>query len=199
MSLAALVLWPVRADAQAAGEADDDVQVLLTTAEALREIFPDAAGVVEQHWRPTAAERSALAERLGRGLYEPDYRFLLVYDRSRRFLGYALVTEERGKYRPITFMVGVTPAQAVKDAAVMVYRESRGGEVRRKRFLVQYRGKTLDDPIRINRDIINVSGATISVRSMNAGVRKVLALVAAAFAGGAPAAPAELQPVENVR
>jgi len=33
------------------------------------------------------------------------------------------------------------------------------------------------DPVRVNRDIINISGATMSVRSMSAGVKRVLVLV----------------------
>ena len=91
------------------------------------------------------------------------------------------MTEEVGKYRPITFMVGVTPQLTVRDVAVMVYRESRGGDVKRKRFLSQYRGKSTRDPIDVGRDIINISGATISVRSVNAGVKRVLAELAALY------------------
>ena len=33
------------------------------------------------------------------------------------------------------------------------------------------------DPVRINKDIINISGATMSVRSISAGVKRVLVLV----------------------
>ena len=35
----------------------------------------------------------------------------------------------------------------------------------------------MSDPIRINKDIINISGATMSVRSISAGVKRVLVLV----------------------
>ena len=35
----------------------------------------------------------------------------------------------------------------------------------------------MSDPVRINKDIINISGATMSVRSMSAGVKRVLVLV----------------------
>ena len=41
-----------------------------------------------------------------------------------------------------------------------------------KRFNVQYEGKTVLDPVRINKDIINISGATMSVRSMSAGIKR---------------------------
>jgi len=92
-------------------------------------------------------------------------------------LGYAIVGEELGKFRPITSIVAVGRNRRVKDVAVMIYRESHGNDVKRKRFLHQYRSKGPRDPIRIHRDILTISGATISVRSMNAQVRKVLAII----------------------
>lgn len=188
---------------QAAGQSaparDPDAQTLLTPAEALHEVFPAAESFRTHAFVPTAEQRRRLEETLGRRLFEREYSFLIVYDRASRHLGYALITDERGKYRPITFMVGVTPDFRVNDTAVMVYRESRGGEVQRARFLDQYRGKTLRDAIQINRDIINISGATISVRSMNAGVRKVLAVAQAAFAAGVPATTAAAVPIGSLR
>lgn len=175
-------------------------EVLLTTPAALREIFPEAASVAERAWRPSAVEQRALQQRLGRPVADSGFPFLLVYDQGRRFLGYALVTEERGKYRPITFMVGVRPDLQVRDVAVMVYRESRGGEVRRKRFLSQYRGKTPRAAIRTSRDITNISGATISVHSMNTGVRKALIAAEMAFGRQPPRlAAADLHPVGELR
>jgi hypothetical protein len=89
-------------------------------------------------------------------------------------LGFAVVDEEIGKYRPITFMVGTTPDLEVRNVEVLVYRESRGGDVRRNRFLRQYRGKSADDPIRSYQDIINIAGATLSVNALNLGVKRVL-------------------------
>ncbi len=73
-------------------------------------------------------------------------------------------------------MVGITPEGKVFTVEILVYRESKGSEVRRKRFNAQYEGKTSLDPIRINKDIINVTGATMSVRSVSAGVKRALVL-----------------------
>ena len=92
-------------------------------------------------------------------------------------LGYAVVAEEVGKFYPITFLVGVDTDLRVKGVRVLVYRESHGGGVRRIRYLRQYRGKSLSDPIRRHRDIINISGATLSVDALNRGVKKVLFLL----------------------
>ncbi len=150
-------------------------EVLLSREQALREIFPEAARTVDERRPLDAPARARLQSQLGRPVVEDEVDVTKVYDAAGALRGYAVVTEEVGKYRPITFMVGVTPQLRVRDVAVMVYRESRGGDVKRKRFLAQYRGKTARDPIDANRDIINISGATISVRSMNAGVKRVLA------------------------
>lgn len=150
-------------------------EIQLSPEQALREIFPEARRTSVQTRELSASAVQKLSKRLGRKISPEPREVTLVWDGSGRLAGYAVVTEETGKYRPITFMVGVTPQLAVRDVAVLAYRESRGGDIRRKRFLSQYRGKTSSNAIDSNQDIINISGATISVRSMNAGVRRVLA------------------------
>jgi hypothetical protein len=91
--------------------------------------------------------------------------------------GYALVQNTIGKHKAMTYMVGVDGRGHVLDVELLVFRESRGSEIRQKRFNSQYEGKTVLDPVRINKDIINISGATMSVRSMSAGIKRVLVLV----------------------
>lgn len=148
---------------------------LLTPAQAVKEIFPEAVRHKTQTRNLSDADQRLLSRRLGREVPSDPREITLLWDDAGKFVGYAVISEEIGKYRPITFMVGVTPELRVRDVAVLAYRESRGGDVRRKRFLSQYRGKSVGSPIDSNRDIINISGATISVRSMNAGVKRVLA------------------------
>ena len=161
-------------------------EVVLTPDQALREIFPNIARTVEERRALPVSLRQRLEHDLGRRIDDDSLVVLRVYDGRGALQGYAVQSEEIGKYRPITFMVGVTPAMTVRDVAVLVYRESRGGDVKRRRFLMQYRGKRSRDPIDVNRDIINISGATISVRSMNAGVKRVLAEVEALYAPSSP-------------
>jgi electron transport complex protein RnfG len=59
----------------------------------------------------------------------------------------------------------------------MVYREPRGDEVRDARFRKQFEGKTAQDPLRLDRDIDAVSGATISSASTAVAVRRAAVLV----------------------
>ena len=158
------------------------IQVYMTAEEAQAKIFPTLASTrLEVKDVSTALKEQAEAQ-LGRRFAEDSLRVHLLYDAADRLLGYAMVTEEIGKYRPITFMVGVDPQFKIEGAAVLIYRESRGGEVRRSRFLRQYRGKSSADPIRINRDIVNISGATMSVQALNFSVRKLLYLTQALYA-----------------
>ena len=132
------------------------IQVYLTPDEARRRIFPEASAFERDMQVVPTSVKAELKQRVGREVVEEDSLDVwLAYDDSGSLLGYAIIAEQIGKYRPITFMVGIDRGFRVAGAAVLVYRESRGGVVRRSRFLRQYRDKSSRDPIRINRDIVN--------------------------------------------
>ncbi len=175
----------------AASESDSgqfigSVEVYMTPAEARSATFPGASFERDIRAIPAAA-KVKLAAGIGGPIVEDSLEVWLAYGGDGSFSGYGIIGEEVGKFRPITFMVGISPAFRVSGAAVLVYRESRGGEVRRSRFLRQYQGKSTGDPIRINRDIINITGATLSVRALNFGVRKLIGLTEYLYGSGQPA------------
>ncbi|HCY81395.1 MAG TPA: FMN-binding protein, partial [Xanthomarina gelatinilytica] len=62
----------------------------------------------------------------------------------------------------------------VLNAKVLVYREDYGGEIGSKRWLKQFVGKTQNDDLRYGDNIMAISGATISVRSMIAAMNNLL-------------------------
>jgi hypothetical protein len=151
-----------------------EVQVYLTPDQALQEIFTGVAAVDTVRAVLTPAELASLRAALGYPAPSDTVIVLRPRGGGGEVLGHAVIAEEVGKYRPMTFMVGAGPGREVLGVEVLVYRESRGGEVRRERFLRQYRGKGAEDPVRTNRDILNVAGATLSVNAMNRGVKRVL-------------------------
>jgi FMN-binding domain len=161
----------------------------LTLDEAPHAVFPEGTTVEQQHVPSTPQLREAIMADLGAtkpSLWEPDY-VLFTVRRDGNLLGYAVVVEEIGKHRPITFVVGVRPEGVVQDVALMVYREPYGGEVRAPRFLAQYRGKNRTAPLLPFRDIRNITGATLSTEAIGRGVRKALALLRAlTLTGGKP-------------
>ena len=157
--------------------------VLLNEEEAPKAVFPEATTFERKVIRSTEELKEKIRQRMGKtktSLWEESY-VTFVAKKGDVILGYAVVVEEIGKHRPITFIVGVGVDRKVKDAALMVYREAYGGEVRDRRFLQQYKGKQLKDALQPFRDIQNISGATMSVEAIGRGSKKALALVDAVY------------------
>lgn len=168
----------------------DDITVMLTKAEALAAVFPQADRVLELRYILSVTEIESIEQVIHHGLDEGGF-YLYRATRGDTVVGHAVVVSQIGKVRPITHMVGVTPAGDVGTVAVMIYRESHGHEVAAERFTEQYRGKRLDDPIRIGRDISNIAGATLSGHAICRGVRQALGVVQVLFHDADPAALAE--------
>jgi FAD:protein FMN transferase len=151
-------------------------QVYLTEEQALREVFPHCDEILFNVVPLTKEEKSQLQNKLRRKIYE-DFFIVYMGIKSGEVTGYAIITEEIGKFHPYTFVVSVDLKGKIDKIAILVYRESRGAEIGKKRFLYQFKGKSLKNKIRINRDIINISGATMSVVTMCKGVKKILAVI----------------------
>ena len=149
--------------------------VYLTPEDAAELMFPESDHIRSEVIIITENQKQLIEERIG--WHFPETTFdCFIGETKGKVDGWAFIQHTIGKHKPMTYMVGVDDQGEVFGIEVLVYRESRGSEVRKKRFNYQYEGKTAYDPIRINRDIINISGATMSVRSMSAGVKRVLVL-----------------------
>jgi len=190
---AALGLVPAALDLQGPRPARaGDEEVYLTPDQAPRVLFPEATSVAKRVVPMTPELRAKMEARIvptRPSLWEgaiPTY----IASAEGRVVGYAVVVNEIGKHRPITFVVGVRPDGKVRGVEIMIYREPKGGEVRMKGFLRQYRGKRVDSPILTGRDITNLSGATLSVRAVNRGTKKALALAQIVYHEAPPAPPA---------
>jgi Na+-transporting NADH:ubiquinone oxidoreductase subunit NqrC len=72
--------------------------------------------------------------------------------------------------------VGMDAEGRIAGIEILEYRESHGGEVRDPRWRAQFAGKTARDPLALDRDIRNISGATLSCRHLADGVKRILAL-----------------------
>jgi hypothetical protein len=151
-------------------------EVYLTEDEALKLMFPKSERIRKDLIRLTSEKKAQIEERIG-WKFPEEFFEVYIGETGTQIDGYALIQNTIGKHKPMTYMVGVDNTGHVLNVELLVFREARGSEVRTKRFNVQYEGKTVLDPVRINRDIINISGATMSVRSMTAGIKRVLVLV----------------------
>lgn len=83
------------------------------------------------------------------------------------------ILQEIGKEDYITAGFAVERG-TIAAARVLIYRESRGGEVRYPAFLRQFDGASLTDGAYLNKTIDGISGATLSVRAMEKMARLAL-------------------------
>jgi Na+-translocating ferredoxin:NAD+ oxidoreductase RnfG subunit len=90
--------------------------------------------------------------------------------------GYFIVDEVVGKHEFITYAIGLDAAGAVQQIEVMDYRESYGYEIRNAEWRRQFVGKHAGEKFKLDEDIKNISGATLSCRHITDGVKRVLAL-----------------------
>jgi hypothetical protein len=157
---------------------DDDFkhEEFMTEEEALKILLPKSQRVRKELLRLSKEKKEEIEHRIGWKFPEESFE-LYIGETGDKIDGYAMIHNTIGKYKHMTYMVGVDAKGACTDVELLVFRDAKGNEVGKKRFNSQYDGKTVSDPIRINKDIINISGATMSVRSMSAGVKRVLVLV----------------------
>jgi len=87
----------------------------------------------------------------------------------------AWILEEIGKDQLITFGV-VIDNQQIERIRVLVFRESRGWEVRFPAFTRQFEQARLNDKTELTRTINGITGATLSVTAMRSIARLALYL-----------------------
>lgn len=90
-----------------------------------------------------------------------------------------------GKSELITYSLALDASGKVTALEVLEYRESHGSEVRLAGWRNQFRGKRAADAVTLDRDIRNISGATLSCRHLTQGVHRLLQLYAHVLAAGA--------------
>lgn len=124
----------------------------LSIEEAQKEAFPSAT-----HFSEVQAGRVWKAEAGGKAVG------FFVFDRVV------------GKHLFIDYAVALTPAGAVHKVEILEYRESYGGDIRSPTWLAQFVGKTAGSALKINGDIRNIAGATLSSTHVTEGVKRILA------------------------
>ncbi len=152
-------------------------QTYWETEELLVDFFPDADRITYFRGDLATTDLDVLERRLGYRAERSTWTVFvaLVGD---EVAGYAVIDEEQGQHEPITFAVRLSPESVIDRVEVVVYREHYGDEIRDRRFRAQFVGRDWHDDLRLGRDIVAVSGATISSRSLAVGARRVSAIVA---------------------
>lgn len=140
--------------------------VYQTPEEFIQQAFEGAPPDAQVLWL-TKSRRAVVEEVLAHPANQLRIRYWLKNGRS------AWILEEIGKEKPITtgYIVENNKIQKVK---VLIFRESRGWEVRHDFFTDQFSQAQLADNNQLDRHIDGISGATLSVRALTKLARLAL-------------------------
>lgn len=94
-----------------------------------------------------------------------------------------LVDQVIGKHEFIDMAVGLDARGAVVGLEVLTYRESYGDEIRNERWRAQFHGKDHRERLELDRQIKNISGATLSCVHVTQGVNRWTATWAEVLSG----------------
>jgi Na+-translocating ferredoxin:NAD+ oxidoreductase RnfG subunit len=147
----------------------------LSVAQAQVLLFPAAKTFSEQPLKFDAARRDAI--KAASGVRQRwDEQKVWRAERDGALLGWLLVDEVVGKHEFITYATAISPDGQVLGVEILSYRETHGGQVRDAGWRKAFVGKTLAAPFKLDEDVPNISGATLSCRNVTDGVKRLLTI-----------------------
>ena len=141
----------------------------LTVEQAQRAIFPGKK-LTAAPVKLTSAQKKAIEQASRVRVLNDDQQVWRVTGG-----GWFIVDEVVGKHDFITYAVGLNANGSVKQIEVMDYRETYGDEIRNDKWRAQFVGKKANSPLKLDDDIKNISGATLSCRHITDGVKRLVA------------------------
>ena len=163
-------LLPVAALAWPAHAAD-----YLSVAQAQVLLFPGAKTLVDQPLKFDDAQRDRI--KAVSGLRQRwDEQKVWRAERDGQLLGWFMVDEVIGKHEFITYATAISRDGHVLGVEILSYRETHGGQVRDAAWRRNLVDKTLADRFKLDEDVPNISGATLSCRNVMDGVKRMLVL-----------------------
>ncbi|MCK4834868.1 MAG: FMN-binding protein [Gammaproteobacteria bacterium] len=134
----------------------------------INEVFSDAPPKAEVLWLDKTLKQQIV------NILDHKYRGLRIrYWQQQKKTAWVL--EEIGKEKPITAGFVILDGK-IEQVKVLVFRESRGWEVRHDFFTNQFKQASLKDNQQLDKTIDNISGATLSVRAVTKLARIALLL-----------------------
>ncbi|MGH8678537.1 MAG: FMN-binding protein [Burkholderiales bacterium] len=147
----------------------------LSVEQAQKVLFPEATEFVSRPVTLSPEQAAAIDEASGVRVRTPNQPVWEAH-RGTQQVGWFIVDEVYGKHELITYAVALSNNGRVLGIEILNYRESYGYEIRNPAWRAQFVGKTTADTVKLEADIKNISGATMSCRHVSEGVRRLLAL-----------------------
>jgi Na+-translocating ferredoxin:NAD+ oxidoreductase RnfG subunit len=146
----------------------------LTVAQAQEQLFPGAR-FSAQTLKFSSEQRDRIKAAAGVRQRSEEIQ-LWRAEKDGKLQGWLLVDDVIGKHEFITFATAIGADGKVIGIEIMSYRETHGGQVRDKAWRQQFTGKVVSDPFKLDQDIQNISGATLSCRNVMDGVKRLLVI-----------------------
>jgi Na+-translocating ferredoxin:NAD+ oxidoreductase RnfG subunit len=150
-------------------------QDYLTAAQAQKSLFPDAEVFQPMLVKLSEGQRDKIKALSGLRQRWEEQKVWRV-EKNGKHLGWFVVDDVVGKHEFITYGIGLSLDGHVVGVEVMSYRETKGDQIREASWRKSLAGKTLADPFKLDEDVPNISGATLSCRNVMDGVKRILAL-----------------------
>ncbi len=141
----------------------------LTVDQAQRVVFPGKSFTTTPV-KLTSVQRKAIEQASGVRVLHDEQQVWRVSGG-----GWFIVDEVVGKHEFIAYAVGINADGSVKQIEIMDYRETYGGQIRDQKWRAQFVGKNSKSTLKLDSDIKNISGATLSCRHIADGVKRLLA------------------------
>jgi hypothetical protein len=147
----------------------------LSVEGAQKALFPQADRFSDLVLSLNAAQRAQVATLAGP---QPPHRSLRAWKAMRggELVGYVFVDEVIGREDFITYAAGIDADGHLSALEVLAYRESHGGEIRSDAWRRQFAGRQGLGQLRVQADIKNIAGATLSCEHVTEGARWLVAL-----------------------
>ncbi len=142
--------------------------VYLSENEAATILFPDVK--LEPRWMDLSMQEVKTIEK-NSGERVRSQRVRVWWGRNRQAI---IIDRVLGKHEFITYAVAITPDGKIKGIEILDYRETYGYQIREPQWRRKFVGKNMEDPLKLDKDIPNISGATLSSAHVTNGVRRVL-------------------------
>lgn len=151
------------------------------TGEAVKKaLFPGATRFVDRSFTLTKAQMTSITKSAATRVTSATVNVFDAHSASGK-LGTLFIDKVYGKHEFITYALALDSGGGVRGIEIMDYRESYGDQIRQAKWRAQFTGKRYGQALQIDKQIKNISGATLSCVHITEGVRRLLATNALAL------------------
>ena len=145
----------------------------LTVEEAQKLCFAGASEFLPSDIVLTSAQIKAIEKDSGIHV-RLDTQKIWEAKRGKKFLGWFIQDEVLGKHELINWALALNSDGSVRQIEILDYRETYGSQIRDAKWREQFYGKSHGAQLKLDQDIKNISGATLSCRHITDGVKRLL-------------------------